>query len=200
MDIATMTPATTGKKTAKPASKGNAGHALGLLILKEADKTADAEIKAAESRKDTLIRLTKFTREDHLEFRKELAARMDAYRMAAEALNMTISAFRQNDPKVNSVSVTVSLWLKMSSSIEAGFKPDMDEAWAVISLKATETLQSKASAGTTENPAATAPTKRKGRKAQSGLDKAKALIETLPMQDKEKLALWLTAILQPATH
>jgi hypothetical protein len=191
-----MKPAGKTKGSAKPSAKGVAGHALGLLILKLADNQAEAEVKQAETRKDTVLRLEKFTREDHLEFRKELADRMDAYRMAAEAIGLTISAYRGNDPKVNSVSVTVSLWLKMSSAIEAGFKPDHTQAWAIISLKATETLQSKAHTGSVENPSAVSPTKKVGRKATSGIDKAKALIETLPMQDKEKLALWLTALIE----
>lgn len=196
MELTTMKPAGKTKGSAKPAAKGTAGHALGVIVLKVADQQADNEIKQAESRKDTLIRITKFTREDHLEFRKELADRLEAYRLAAEAIGLTITAYRANDPHVNSVSVTVSLWIKMSSSIEAGFKPNFDESWGMISVKATDVLHSKAHPGTEENPQAVAPTKRKGRKATSGLDKAKALIETLPMQDKEKLALWLTALLE----
>jgi hypothetical protein len=196
MDIANMKPAGKQKASAKPAAVGVAGSALGILIVKGAYAQAETEVKQAESRKDTVLRLMKFTRDDHLEFRKVLNDTLDTFKQAAESMNLTLQAFKENDPKVNSVSVTVSLWRKMSEAIDIGFKPDMSDSWAALSLKATETLQSKASDGTTDNPSAVNPSRKKGRKATSALDKIKGQIETLPLQDKEKLALWLTALIE----
>lgn len=196
MDIVNMKPATSGKGKAKPAAKGASGSALGVLILKQADATADAEVKQAESRKTTLGRLLKFTREDHLSFRTELAARLDTYKLAADTLGLTLEAYKKNDPKVNSVSVTVSLWKKLSEALETGFKPEMEASWGEISVKATEALASKAMdhVGTEDNPQRAAPViKKKGRPAKSNVEKALDVLNGMPAQDLETIGKWIAS-------
>ncbi|MFN7882856.1 MAG: hypothetical protein ACK5PF_07565 [bacterium] len=196
MDIATMKP-TTKKVPAKTASKGNTGSALASLLLKAADKQAEAEVKQADSRKDTLASFLKFTRDDHLAFREELNARLDLYKSSAATLNLTFEAFKQSDPKANSVSVTVSLWLKMSQACETGWRPEMDQSWGYISIKATEALHAKALAhvGTADNPQRAAPTvkAKKGRPAKSNVDKALAVLDGMPLQDLETIAKWIVS-------
>ena len=196
MDIAEMKP-TTKKAAAKTAAKGSSGSALGVLILKQADATAEAEIKAAESRKTTLGRLMKFTRDDHLAFRKELQDRLDEYKASAETLGLTLSAFQQSDPKANSVTATVSLWKKMSEAIEAGYKPDMDQPWAYISAQATAALYAKASnhQGTEAEPQRGAPVvkKKKGRPAADNVAKALKVLEGMPAQDLETIGKWIAS-------
>lgn len=196
MDIAEMKP-TAKKAAAKTASKGNSGFALGVLILKQADATAEAELKTAETRKQTLGRLLKFTREDHLEFRKALQARLDEYKASAETLGLTLSAFQQSDPKANSVTVTVSLWKKMSEAIEAGYRPEMDQPWAYISAQATAALMSKASAhvGTAEAPQRAAPVvkQKRGRPAADNVAKAIKLLTGMPAQDLETIGKWIAS-------
>lgn len=195
MDIAQMKPAAK-KAAAKPTAKGTSGAALGVLILKQADATAEAEIKQAESRKTTLARLIKFTRDDHLAFRTELGARLDTYKLAAETLGLTLEAYRKNDPKVNSVTVTVSMWRKLSEAVETGFRPDLDSGWAEISLKATEALQSKAMdhVGTPENPQRAAPViKKKGRPGKTNVEKGLAVLDGMPAQDLETIGLWIAS-------
>lgn len=195
MEIAKMKPAST-RATAKPASKGNSGAALGLLIVKTAEAEATAEEKKTESRKDTLRRLEKFTREDHLAFRAELDKCEREYKTLAEAAGFSLTAWRAMVPRCNSVIVTVSLWRKMSMAVETGLDVDYEQPWAYISQKATDAIASKAHTGTTDAPQTAAPTKRKGRPSKSNYDKAVALLDGMPLQDLEKIAAWLQKELQ----
>lgn len=195
MDIATMKPVS--KKAAAPtASKGNTGAALAVVLLNNADKQAEAEVKQAESRKETLGRLLKFTPDDHQAFRKQLRQRLDTYKASAATLNLTFEAFKQSDPKANSVSVTVSLWLKMSEACDAGYKPDMGQPWAYISMQATAAVQAKAAShvGTEAEPSRAAPVKRtKGRPAKSNVEKALAVLDGMPAQDLETIGKWIAS-------
>lgn len=194
MEIAEMKPVSKKASANKP-EKGNAGAALGVVLLKQADTIAAAEVKQAESRKDTVIRLVKFTRDDHLEFRRTLAERLDSYKMQAEMLNLTLSAYQQSDPSVNSVIVTISLWRKMSEAIETGYKPDMSQSWAYISQKATEALAAKLAphAGTEETPKTASPTRRRGRPGKTNVEKALAVLDGMPMQDLETIGKWIAS-------
>jgi hypothetical protein len=109
---------------------------------------------------------------------------------------MTLEAYKQSDPKVNSIAVTVSMWRKMSEALEAGYKPDFAQPWAYISVQATAALMAKASnhVGTEEAPQRAAPViKKKGRPAKSNVEKALAVLEGMPAQDLETIGKWIAS-------
>ncbi len=180
-------------KTAKPKAIGASGHALAVLLIREAEKAGEREIKEAESRKATLQRIDKFTRDDHLEFRKTLDDRTKLLQEMADVSGFTLNAYCGMDAKANSVRVTISLWRKMSEAVEAGFKPDYKQSWAFISASATEVRQSKgAPSPDVDKPQAAGPTKRKaGRIAISNVDKAKKMLGEFPLQDLQTIHTWL---------
>lgn len=194
MDIVEMTPVS--KKVSAPTAGGAKGSALAVIILKAADKVAEQEVKAAESRKDTLKRICAFTREDHLAFRKALDDRLQIYKDTAASLGLTFEALKASDPKASSISATVSMWRKMSEAVEAGYRPEFEQPWAYISACATTALMAKAAdhVGNPENPARSAPTiKKRGRPSKSNVEKALALLDGMPVQDLETIGLWIAS-------
>lgn len=199
MNAIVNTPAGTPRvrKTMAAAAKGAAGHALAVVYIKNAEQAAEAEVKAAESMKDRLKKVQALDRESHVEFRQVLEARVQMVRDVASGLGISLAEYRKGDAVSNSVISTVSMWQKMSKACEAGFTPNYDHAWAVISMAATDALEAKASTGkpdpeTGEVTAKTAnPTVRKGRKAQTNLEKVQALMKDFPLQDKEAVSDWL---------
>lgn len=195
MDIAEMKP-TAKKAPAKPASKGNAGSALATLLIRQAEQKAQNETKEKESYKDTLRRVEKFTREDHLAFRAELDAVLDVQKLSAESLGHTLASYRIMNPEANSVAVTVSLWRKMSEACESGYKPDYSQSWGFISVAATSALQAKASThiGTEESPARGAPIKKqRGRPAVDNVTKALKVLDGMPSRDLETIGKWIAS-------
>jgi len=165
MDLANMKPAGKSKKAATNGALAK-GHAMGLLMLRDADKKADAEAKARESMKDTLKRLQGLERDGHLEFRKVLEGRKAEIQERATIANVNLQTWFTMESKDGSVYATISLWLKMSKALETGWIPDYSMAWGIISMAATDALAAKASDGT-DKPQTAAPTTRRGRKAKA---------------------------------
>lgn len=196
MDIAEVQP-TAKKASAKTASKGNTGAALATLLIRQAEKKAQAETKEKESYKDTLRRIEKFTRDDHLAFRAELDAVLDVQKLAAESMGHSLASYRIMNPEANSIAVTVSLWRKMSEACETGYKPDYTQSWGYISVTATAALQAKASthAGTEESPQRAAPVtkKKKGRPAIDNVTKGIKALDGMPLQDLETIGKWIAS-------
>lgn len=180
-----------------PTKEGAQGFALGTVIVRNAVETAERESKQAESMKDTLRRLQVLARPEHLSFRAVLEAKLEETKAEAELLGYSLTAYRAMSPKANSVSVTVSMWLKMSKALECGFTPDYDQSWAYNSRKATEQNEAKlakvapeGSTGTPVNPIA-----RQGRKAASAYDKALKAIEPLSKIELCQLAAHIATLI-----
>lgn len=191
-------------KTKKAGTKeGAAGYALATVLIKAAIDKAEREEKERESMKDTLKRLEKFSREDHLQFRANLEYERNTIRETAESLGFSLTAYKAMDSKSASVDVTVSLWLKMSKAIETHYKPDYSQSWGYISQSATEFNEARAveklQAAQAEAKAAgiappvehVAPTKRKGRTAQPAHEKAIKMLSDFPNQELELVYNWL---------
>jgi hypothetical protein len=173
MEIAEMKPIS-GKASA--GNVGANGAALAVVLIKNAEAQASKEVKRAESQKDTLARLLSFTRDDHLEFRAHLETRRSEIKRMADGAGVSLRSFIEADPYSASIQSTVSLWLKMSETVELGWKPNLSSCWADISMSATEARNSK-SVPNTNGVTAHNPIQRKaGRKPKAALDKAKQFI------------------------
>lgn len=180
-----------------PTAKGGQGFALGTVLVKNAIAAAEQEVKTAESMKATLQRLQVLARPEHLAFREVLEAKLTQTREEAEVLGYSLTAYRAMSPVVNSVSVTVSMWLKMSKALECGFVPEYDQPWSYLSQKATEQVAAKLAKeapdgekGTPVNPVA-----RKGRKVISNYDKAIKAIEILGKAELLQLTAYIAGII-----
>lgn len=200
MDVKEMKPARKGGKVAaKPVAKGATGHALALQLVQVAEEQAEKAVAEAMSRKGTLARIERFTREDHVAFRKELDDRMQSANDMAGSLGVSLNALRRVDTRINTVCAVVSLWRKMSAAVETGYRHDPKETWDCISLQASERLAAKGVNGSpvmTESGAGelvrtTGPTARRGRKAAPVSDKVIKLLTGASHDQLLIVAAWL---------
>jgi hypothetical protein len=190
MDIAEQKVVQSRKNSGKgttASAKGAAGHAMGVVFVKEAQKAAEQEVKQRESMKDKLKRLTALDRESHLEFRKVLAERVQQITDVAKGMGISLTEYLRGDGISASVYASLSMWAKMSRACETGWKPDMALPWAEISVAATDALAAKASTGENGETQTANPTKRKGRPQKTLMEKVKALLEDQPLQEIEKV-------------
>lgn len=207
MNVAEMKPVTSrktsGKASAK-AAKGANGHALALVFVKAAEEQADYEEKQKESNRDKLRKVHALDRDSHIEFRRVLEDRIQVLRDMAQALDVSMAQLRAQDSKANSIVTTVSMWQKMSRACEAGFSPDYEHSWQLISSNATAALEAKASPGLADNgdaPTTAAPTaKKKGRKELTVQEKVDKLVKDWPLQSLEQAMLHLQKLINSKTQ
>jgi hypothetical protein len=128
------------QKKGKADQKGANGAALAAVYIKDAEHLAAQTVKVEVSMKDRLRSLEKLTREDHLEFRAALVARQELISQEATKAGLTLTLYREADRADDVVYVTCSLWAKMSSAVETGWKPNYDTHWSEISKAATASL------------------------------------------------------------
>lgn len=156
--------------------KGQQGHALAVLVIKQAEKTAEFLAAETRSRKMILTDLLQFRdNAEHIAFRKDLTDKLDEIKKQADAAKISLNAYCDANPGAASVRVECSLWNKLSTAAERGWKPDMDKPWAEISKAATNHMTGQTnSTGSTGGKGTNAgPKQRKaGRKAKSTIAKA----------------------------
>ena len=163
--------------------KGAHGAALAAVIIADAEAAGKIELKAQQSRKDTLKKLMGFRdNAEHLEFRAALDAKLDTIKKDAEAAKISLNAYSDANPIAASVRATCSLWVKMSTAVERGFtgsNVDLSKPWAEISRAATAHLDKmRESAGSPNGKVTQAGAKqRAGKKPATVVDKARRFVK-----------------------
>lgn len=155
--------------------KGQQGHALAVLVIKQAEKAAEFLMAETRSRKMILSDLLNFRdNAEHIAFRKDLTDKLEEIKKQADAAKISLNAYCDANAGAASVRVECSLWNKLSTAVERGWKPDMDKPWAEISKAATNHMTGQTnSTGSTGGKGTNAgPKQRAGRKAKSTVAKA----------------------------
>lgn len=127
-----------------------AGEALAQQLI----ELAKREAAGKESLKDTLRRIEGMCIESLNSLRRDLANALEEQNLIAKELGITFSEYRKNNSEADAIAVTVSLWRKMASAVELGFKPDYSRPWAELSTLATRITKAEAKAGMTRQEVA----------------------------------------------
>jgi hypothetical protein len=135
-----------GKKVSAKGAAGAYGAGLALVFIKEAEESAQAELRAEVSYKDRLRELEKCAREDHLEFRKGLDERRDLIGKEAAKVKLGVAKYLEANTVDRTIYNRLSMWDRMSRACEAGYRPNYDKSWAEISLGASDKLKAQAAA------------------------------------------------------
>lgn len=126
----------------KAGSNGSAGATLAMVFAAEDKAQAKLQIKLEGGMKGRLEKLMSLTKPDHKEFRAQYEAQRNML-LAAKPKDVTVDVWRKTteDGRIyNIVGATVSLWLKMSTKLEAGWQPGdiKSKLWAEISKAASD--------------------------------------------------------------
>ena len=127
-----------------------AGQALAVWIVDQAKLEASKQ----ESRKDTLKRIVGMHIDSLNALRRDLQNAVDEQNAIAKELGITFSEYKLNNSEAACIAANCSMWKKIASAVELGFKPDYDRPWAELSQLATRITKAEAKAGLTRQEVA----------------------------------------------